>query len=220
MKKLIIASLLLAFSVGAQAGMVVTITDLNDTSTEGFNDAGSPGIVFIDSSASSILGTYWQSIGGVSISNEAFVGIDGAALLGTSIFGLNAKETGTNVGISVLADFDLGVTGPGAIATQANAATLTDASVTFATGYNGSPVALAEFTNTGQNYAELIDVVLTSPFILQQSFVLTADAIGADIGFDVSTQASVVPIPAAAWLFGSALAGLVGVGRLRKTTEV
>lgn len=40
-------------------------------------------------------------------------------------------------------------------------------------------------------------------------------------GFDVAkVSASTVPIPAAAWLFGSALLGLVGVARRRKSVQV
>ena len=34
--------------------------------------------------------------------------------------------------------------------------------------------------------------------------------------FNVNTQAAVIPIPAAAWLFGSGLLGLVGVARRRR----
>ncbi|WP_101756934.1 VPLPA-CTERM sorting domain-containing protein [Oceanicoccus sp. KOV_DT_Chl] len=73
------------------------------------------------------------------------------------------------------------------------------------------------FFPTAGNSASLLDILLT------QNGVYTI-AVGGEAGFSIGStydytlnlsQVNEVPVPAAAWLFGSALLGLVGAGRKR-----
>jgi NAD(P)-dependent dehydrogenase (short-subunit alcohol dehydrogenase family) len=210
MKSCRLIAAVLALTPFAAQALTVTIVDLNDNTTETFNGANN---VIIGAGGSNILDKYWEFNSVLSISNESFEVADGSAVLGSASFSLSALSAGTNVGIRVEEEFDLNYDGPGTVTSSANAATLIDAAVFFDTGINNTVLDTAFFDTTAQDYQKSFAVDLTSPFTLTQEFVLDADAIGATVGFDVSTTASPVPIPAAAWLFGSALLGFVAIGR-------
>lgn len=79
------------------------------------------------------------------------------------------------------------------------------------------------FTGTAGNIGEgiydlgILDTGITYTINVVGS---TANSLGlAGGGYDGDLNLSAVPIPAAAWLFGSALLGVVGVGRSRKASS-
>ena len=85
--------------------------------------------------------------------------------------------------------------------------------------FNGSSVAASSWSGlvggTGMTTQTPMAIVWGGAPIAQIDFVVTAGVVGLDSNID-NIQA-VVPVPAAVWLFGSGLLGLVGIARRKKT---
>ena len=84
--------------------------------------------------------------------------------------------------------------------------------------FNGTSVAASSWSGlvggTGMTTQTPMAIVWGGAKIAQIDFVVTAGVVGLDSNID-NIQA-VVPVPAAVWLFGSGLLGLVGIARRKK----
>ena len=83
-------------------------------------------------------------------------------------------------------------------------------------GNAGSDFALASFTfNVIGNAGAQTALNLSNPAIADTGFVLPGGSL-INVNY-VNSQVQVVPVPAAAWLFGTGLMGLLGFARNRRT---
>ena len=85
---------------------------------------------------------------------------------------------------------------------------------------SGGYIYSSVFSNTTQDYLLTFDVGLGATLGTYLIEVKLAGGPGSDWidlnSFDVNVVPSAIPVPAAVWLFGSGLIGLVGVARRRK----
>lgn len=82
--------------------------------------------------------------------------------------------------------------------------------VTFPTGI---PIASGLSGGGQPSVSFLADLMNNTTYTVRTAFSFNA---GAGITADATTSVSAVPIPAAAWLFGSGLIGLIGLARRKK----
>ena len=85
--------------------------------------------------------------------------------------------------------------------------------------FNGTSAAVSSWSGlvggTGMTTQTPMAIAWGNTAVFQIDFVVTAGVVGLDSNID-NIQA-VVPVPAAVWLFGSGLLGLVGIARRKKT---
>ena len=85
---------------------------------------------------------------------------------------------------------------------------------TFSGAIGAVPMAMTNFNTAGTTLGNLFPLVDDG---VAGSPMTTAPFLGFNADFDFGTiNASAVPVPAAVWLFGSGLIGLVGVARRRR----
>jgi hypothetical protein len=207
MNRLFASTLLLLASFGAQATIIGTVTDLNDSSTNVFTDAATPGLLAISSATSPILGTYWTGALEINVSSENI--LDDLATFISASTNLNALSTGKNVLISVVSDNFVNPTGLATFESIINASTVTsssyDAQVLVDTTVLGTLLNISD-TNT---YTMSGAVAVPTPFSITHNFTLGASSVGGDLAFDISTRG--IPVPAPLALIGLGLLGMVGV---------
>lgn len=66
------------------------------------------------------------------------------------------------------------------------------------------------------NYQALLDAILVGDTVAENAASLAISDLRKNYGFTIETTVAAVPIPSAAWLFGSAVASFIGYGRKRK----
>jgi hypothetical protein len=81
----------------------------------------------------------------------------------------------------------------------------------------GASVSLSTLPTDDRGLDGLPDIVLVGGNIIQVTFNTTENASYEIDQIRVLTGAAVVPVPAAAWLFGSGLLGLIGVARKKES---
>lgn len=137
-----------------------------------------------------------------------------------SVFNLNTVSTSASFGNTVQGVFEdtwnfdvLDNNGIGVSATNI-AVTIEGAISGFSATLDGNALSPV---STGSPLLQLLTFTLPASAAGSHSLVLGGDAgIGSSYGGSISVSA--VPVPAAAWLMGSALVGLVSFGR-RKTDQ-
>jgi hypothetical protein len=212
------------------------------TVTADFNTAGSiGGGAAVGSVRNSSVGTDATTDGllgfnGFSATNFAVIGDDSGDLLSTSP-SQGTSSLSFNITLSTVSDLQIGfkykfvgwdVDLLGLVASDQFRVTLTGQPnlVNISTSVAGSsvnPFVFATTTSYSATFLGLSAGVYTLSFVLNESgsnalnTLLTNTAVAID---DVSMVSTPVPVPAAFWLLGSAVAGIVGIGRRRRQTPL
>lgn len=154
---------------------------------------------------------------------------DGAPIaMNTGEIGTNVFTTGFNFGgAGVFAPFVANSSGTGNIAADITGGTLTFSALDFGGLYQGVNFYLPPDGGV-VNIEDLTDLGSGSYGVVARYVATINDPSSSFNGFQanwrlegvMSTSVSAVPVPAAAWLFGSAVLGMVGVGRRRKKAMI
>lgn len=167
---------------------------------------------------------------GTNVSFQAIgngIGGDGPLVAGSMGFNWNG-----NVGIPVTLVFDASgffgsIQGPGSTWTVESGATSATSDYTIVSPFGNfvgvlgdAPMAMTNFNTNGTSLGDLFPLVDDG---IAGSPMTTAPFPGFNAGFDFTSITATnmgtpppIPVPAAVWLFGSGLIGLVGVARRRR----
>ena len=216
MQKILLAAALLIAAplVSAVPFLSMTIEDLNDATSETYFDAGTPGTIAVDGFTSALLGKYWEGSLQISVANNYEPSQPGEFI--SASINLNATdEIGENLVINILANgFENPINGAYPFSTIINAATVDDSSYSATVLVNGDAL-LTEIDIADTNtYAATDTFDIGSEYSITHAFRLNSNAPGADLGFDISTEAAPVPVPAPLALLGLGLVGMLGARRL------
>jgi len=201
------------FNSDITGDLVVSISGEQDSGSACANlapcDFGSTsGFGGLDLSSSDSLGS------AALLTTEALIDASANTLLGFSqtsferAFSYEALSGSGMLSLSVEIEIQAEVQGAGAVA---NADALFGYSVGNA-GVLGSLAGLEMYGESGDQNQTLISTLSFSVFMSQ------GDVINMFAEGEADTQVSPIPIPHAAWLFGSGLLGLIGIARRKKTT--
>ena len=87
--------------------------------------------------------------------------------------------------------------------------------LTYSTYFNGLPTDIAEDFGIGRSVTISVPTGALYLFV-SPSDILFSDNSDLNNNYEISLSVSAVPVPAAVWLFGSGLIGLIGVARCKK----
>jgi hypothetical protein len=218
MKNLFLALVLAAFVHTADAipdpKIEMIIIDLGGGLANETYDDGGTGSLVVTGLDSPILSNYWTT-GSIqsAIANNQLTNYDEAELISASIQFDAVDDPGTNVGIIINATgYDLGTNDVRA-STIINAATVDFAAFDAAVLLDGLTLLEVDNITTTDTFTALQDFTVGDQFTITHAFDLTALTEGADLGFDISTTVSRVPVPAPLALMGLGLLGMVGMSR-------
>ena len=221
MKKLLIASAIAASTIASGANAAIVTLNFDTTMTA----------VISGGSTGSQSGTGVTTIVVDDVANQGWFAMEIDAAVSSASFGqtLSADVTNFITGTFNPAEF----LGLGTLTINDGVATVTacndtspavfgntvcsNAPVGSSTVFNPINVDATQLSNV--TFQNNLDVA--APFVgnvnTLQSFVLAVNPLlGTDAVVIHPDAPSAVPVPAAAWLFGSALVGLAGIGRKRK----
>jgi hypothetical protein len=186
----------------------MTIFDTNTSTNEVYTDGGT-GVLGVNSTTSTILGTYWTGSIQTAVANNNDPNAAFAEFINASInLNATASPLGENVIVRIEAsEFVVPADSPARYDTIINASTLIDAEFNASVFIDGNLVLEETVTNTDTETASgILDI--GNPYNLVHAFGLVSLADDGDIGFDISTRVSGVPVPAPLALIGLGLAGI------------
>jgi len=235
--KIITAALTLLFAVNVNAAVVGFVNNPTSNSTDWASAVTSAGgtinsnVNFDALSTGAFDSTFYQGTDGVSFSTSgAFGGVfngagpgqanTGGSIIGEGIHAASNYLQGGSQEWSLTASFTSAISGFGLSVIDLFASeTLT---LEAFTGIDGTGTSLGLFTGIDQNFQRngtyFLGLLSDSVNIRSVVFTDLNGGTGDIIGVDdiVFTDVSPVPVPAAAWLFGSALLGFFGFSRRNK----
>ena len=212
-----IVALCVGFTQSAHAVLSMTIEDaIGGLADEVYNDGGT-GSITITTGDSPILANYYGT-GSIQSVISNYVSADNFANLISSSINLNANSVFDDaVIVNLVGEYTQPAGAQGLATTTINAATLVDA--TFdATVVVSNTTLLTELdianldTYTATDTVDLIRGI-GDVYPIRHAFRLASDAVGSDIGFDVSTRVDAVPTPAPLALLGLGMIGMIGARR-------
>ena len=221
MKKLLIASAIAASMATSAANAAIVVLNFDATMTAVISQGSS---------------------GSQSATGFATIVVDDVAGLGWLALDMSGSTSSASFGQTLSADVDNFITGTfnpfeflglgtltvGDGVSEVTSCTNTSPAVFGNTVCSNAPVgSTTTFLPINVSAGDLSNVTfqnsldVAAPFVgnvnTLQSYVLSVNpALGTDAVVVHPTAPSAVPVPAAAWLFGSALVGLAGIGRKRK----
>jgi hypothetical protein len=227
MKKLLLSlTAAVALTAGsAQATLTLTIEDvlgLSGAPPEVFTDAGTPGQITITTANSLILDSYYNT-GSIQSVISNYTSTDTFANLISSSINLNAAGIFPD---AIVINLDGEYTEPagdqGLATTNINAATIDNASFDAVVSVSLDTL-LAELDIADLNTRTATDTVdlirgAGGTYPIRHAFILSSDAVGSDLGFDVSTRVDALQVPSPIPLALMGL-GLVGLGITRKLSK-
>ena len=217
MKNLLVGLALGAMSLPAFSMPMIEMIILDKVTSdiETYNDLLSPGHIAISTIDSPILAKYW---GTASIQSAAANNQQSAlpAEFISSSINLDAKSTGNNVLIAIdSTEFTNPTNGDHLFTTIFNPATLVDASMDASVFIDVNELLNVTDITTVDTLTESGIFNVGDDFTFLHIFDLDTKAVGADIGFDISTRASPIPLPSPLALLGVGLL-LAGFTRNKK----
>lgn len=209
MKK-ILTGLVLATSAATASATTYNINAVLDGvdagfGYSGFHYAGDDG-AGIDGDADAMTGTELASFSGL-VSTGSFNDVTGSFNLVLALNGggeVTLSNSGTGQGVLVDNPFILDVD-----FSAPDTASLFDTTIVFINSINACCVGASPAPNS---FDGAVMSLWGADFALTSGGFIPPESVP-DIGLDLRLELTAVPVPAAAWLFGSGLLGLVGMAR-------